>query len=114
MSRDPLEGFRPQDTFEQSGMRPHDALDRPSVTPPDPVGPPDRRSGIRIAVLIIGMACVILAGALAFYLTAHPSSPIPRPTPTPTATATPTPSGETVVRQGQQPSVDPSSSPAAK
>ena len=119
MSRDPLEGVRPQDTYEPD-MRPHDALDQPGVMPPSPAAAPGRRSGIAIAVLIVGMACAVVGGALAYYLAAHPSPPTPQSMPTPTPiptsmpTPTPTPAGETVVQQGQEPSADPSASPATK
>lgn len=116
MSRDSLEGFRPQDNADQSGMRPRDALDQPGVPLPNPVAQPGRPSGIRIVILIVVIACAILGGVLAFNMTARPSPSMPLSTPTPTSTpaSTSTSTGETVVRQGEAPSADPSTPAAAK
>lgn len=94
MSRDPLEGVRPSDTFGSS-FSPAPPVSR------EPAGsfPPAASGGnVKVVILIVVSVVAVAAGAIGYFVTVS-QTPV-----TPKGAA----SSDTIVRQGPAPAVDPS------
>ncbi len=123
MSRDPLEGYRPNDSFGPS-VSPGPPAPLVPFTPAGPVSPgrPRPRSGAKTFALVFAGALVaIFVGAVAYFLSI-PHTPMV-PIAQPSGNAQPSendqrsgktePTGETPVKQRAVPADAPSTTPTA-
>ncbi|MEO5938924.1 MAG: hypothetical protein ABIQ43_07925 [Sphingomonas sp.] len=105
MSRDPLEGYRPDDTSGLSlAPAPPASFSPPVSSLPVSSGSSTRGSGTKVIVLVIVATLFTVTAAVMAYFLTQPHAPL-----APKAK----PPGEMVVKQGPAPADDPPPTPIA-